>query len=97
MKHLPFILSLASALTCFSQTGKLVNIKTEFIKNIQESSLIGNGTHDDADAFLQGLHLVAGTNTLYLPAGTYLLKKEILLYTSGLHIKGAGIGKTIIK
>ena len=100
MKHLLFTFFIALSLTGFSQTekqwGKRVNIK-EVINNAQESSLVGNGSHDDADALAQGLHLTAGTSVLYLPAGIYLLKKQINLYTSNLHIQGAGIGKTIIQ
>ncbi len=88
------------SLTGFTQPGKaygkLVSLKTDIITNAQERALIGNGTHDDVDAIALGLKATAGTNTLYLPAGTYFLKKEISLFTSGLRIKGAGIGKTII-
>ncbi len=101
VKHLLFVFVdeyFANRLSQEGKTyGKLINLKTDVITNTQERALIGNGTHDDVDAIALGLKTTAGTNTLYLPAGTYFLKKEVALFTSGLHIKGAGIGKTIIK
>lgn len=101
IKHAFLILFIAVSLTGFSQAGKiygkLINLTTDVITNEQERALIGSGTHDDADAITLGLNMTAGANTLYLPAGTYLLKKEVSLFSSGLHIKGAGKGKTIIQ
>ncbi|MDQ2752564.1 MAG: hypothetical protein M3R72_06020, partial [Bacteroidota bacterium] len=101
IKHAFFLLLIATSLTGFSQAGKiygkLINLSTDVITNEQERALIGNGTHDDVNAIALGLKMTAGKNILYLPAGTYFLKKEVALFTSNLHIKGAGKGKTIIK
>lgn len=47
--------------------GRYGNFKTAVIRNAQERALVGDGTHDDAEAIAPGLNATAGVNTLYLP------------------------------
>ena len=57
----------------------------------------GNGTADDTAALQRAADAAAATgNPLYLPAGTYLVSKHIVLH-SGLEIAGEGSGLTTIK
>lgn len=65
------------------------------------SGIVGaaaNGIADDSTPFQNAIYF-AGDNKriLNLPAGTYTLKNQLVLNTPNLVIRGAGIGKTIIK
>ena len=51
----------------------------------------------DKGSIQNALYISNKNGILYLPAGVYTVQKSIQLFTSGLHIKGAGIGKTIVR
>ncbi len=83
-----------------AQTGKsremLLNFG-EFKKILNSENTIQNSLEsDDATLIAKALTTAGNSKILYLPEGHYLLKKRIQLHTSGLHIRGAGAGKTIV-
>lgn len=95
------LLLLANAVFVFSQPKKgaksILNFKTEILLLRNKKNTATNFTYTDEGALAQGLHRSGKTKILYLPEGVYTLKKNIPLFSSGLHIKGAGIGKTVIR
>ena len=100
MKHLLLFVMLLVAEISFSQVNKssraIFRLQRDEVRT-NAGSLANIDVQDDADAIVRGLHKAGSTQTLYLPEGIYLIKKSIALYTSGLSIKGAGIGKTIVR
>lgn len=80
------------------QSASVINIKEDVRYHQNQPNAVGNGTTDDTAAMQSGVY-AAGDNkkVLYLPAGTYLIRSQINLNTSGLIIRGAGLDKTIIK
>lgn len=91
---------LTNAAFVFSQQKKnvkaILNFKTEILL-LHNTKNAATFRYTDSGALARGLHQSGNTKILYLPEGVYTLKKNIPLFRSGLHIKGAGIGKTIIR
>ena len=101
LKFFLFVLILQNTVTAFSQPQKstktIINFKSEILLLRDAKNAVTNFSYTDKGAIAEGLYQSGDTKILYLPEGVYLLKKNILLFKSGLHIKGAGIGKTIIR
>ncbi len=84
----------------FSQAAngnkRIINLKDALQNNAQRGKT-GDEFYNDADAFTQGIKLLSDAAILYLPPGNYTIRHPISLYKSGIHIRGAGMGKTIIR
>lgn len=65
--------------------------------NIKYWGAVGDGTTNDSPSFQAAIDSLAGTGkTIYVPAGTYKLNNS-LMWKSGVNMRGAGIGQTILK
>jgi hypothetical protein len=87
----PVVLQVAPATTAWSGTTI----------NVEDYGATGNGVTDDGAAILKAIAaasaLTTTNNTLYLPAGTYLISGgEQLMLPSNLRILGDGTGQTTI-
>lgn len=74
--------------------------------NVVDYGAEGDGSTNDAQAFIDALAAVvtAGGGTIYVPPGTYALDFSVLsatyglrLLTTGIEIRGAGRGQSILK
>lgn len=56
---------------------------------------VGDGHHDDTKAFEKGLTSISN-GVLFIPAGVYVISREIEIAKSDVVIRGAGSGKTVL-
>jgi hypothetical protein len=65
------------------------------IINVKNYGALGNGTGDDAPAILNAIKALKPGDTLYLPAGTYMISGgEELALPSDVRVMGDGMGQT---
>lgn len=70
------------------------------VHNVRDFGALGDGTTDDAPAFADAIAAAAATpGPVYVPAGTYHLadRVDFDLLGAGLHLFGAGRGRTEIR
>jgi hypothetical protein len=67
------------------------------IINVKNYGALGNGTGDDGPAILNAIKALQPGDTLYLPAGTYMISGgEELRLPSNIRVMGDGIGQTTL-
>jgi len=68
--------------------------KTSDIKSVKDFGAKGDGRTDDTAAVLAG---VATCNSIYFPAGTYLIRQPALIHRTNVCVFGAGSGVTVVR
>ncbi|MBN1464979.1 T9SS type A sorting domain-containing protein [candidate division KSB1 bacterium] len=64
------------------------------VENVKDHGALGDGQTDDTDAFIKAIQrLSSRCGVLLIPAGTYLIKKELVV-TTGILFKGDGFEQT---
>lgn len=66
---------------------------TEVFANVKEFGAVGDGITDDRAAFVTA---IASNKPVFVPEGTYRISEQITV-GAGIHIVGAGPGRSIIK
>lgn len=64
--------------------------------NVKDFGAAGDGQKDDITAFRNALKSCGYKSTLYIPEGNYYLSDSLMIMKSGISLKGAGQGKTIL-
>ena len=72
--------------------------------SVKNFGVLGDGTTDDSDAFYNAILTVYCADnkpdcfkTMLVPAGEYIINSKPLALPTGIHLKGEGIDRTIIK
>ncbi len=85
--------------TNWTNPGNTVYLRNNYpqIINVTSYGALGNGTHIDDTAILSAIAaLTANGGIVYLPAGTYLIKRSIAL-PKKVTLRGDGSGTTLLK
>lgn len=76
------LFSLPADTSCtVSASGEEMTFRTEresFILNVKDFFAVGDGAHDDTEAFAAAIACLPERSTLYVPAGTYFIKPLFL-------------------
>jgi len=64
--------------------------------NVLKAGAVNDGVTDNTQAFRKAIQQCGNKGTLFIPAGKYVLSDTLIIKKSGVCIKGAGPGKTIL-
>jgi len=65
------------------------------VTDVKKLGALGDGTTDDTAAFRLAI-AATSCGTIFIPAGRYLLTDTITIAKSGIVLRGAGIGRTVL-
>ena len=85
--------------TKWTNPGNNVYLRNNYpqLINVTSYGALGNGTHIDDTAIISAIAaLTANGGVVYLPAGTYLIKRSIAL-PKKVTLRGDGSGTTLLK
>lgn len=67
------------------------------VADVRLFGAVGDGTTDDTTAIKAARDSLTAGGTLYFPAGTYRLSANLGITVSGISIRGAGVGGTVLQ